>query len=592
MTNPPILTDRINLKKRIVERMKVASDSGFSAGSHPVIKQICLARNIFSERDLDHRLVFLPNPSLFQGMETMVGYLVDAIENHRRILIVADFDADGATSCAVAKLGLEMLGADDVRYAVPDRFKFGYGLTPEIVEVASLESPDFILTVDNGISSIEGVNAARERGIKVLITDHHLPGAELPGADAIVNPNLPDDTFPSKNLAGVGVMFYVLSSLRKALRESGRFQRLSITEPNIACLLDLVALGTVADVVEFDYINRILVHQGLQRIRKGLAHPGIYALLQVAGRSIETLTASDLGFSVGPRLNAAGRLDNMALGIECLLSEKTDDALRIAEELDSLNRERRAIESRMQDQALSLLSSCEFEDLTDLPAGICMHDERWHQGVVGILASRIKDRVHRPVIAFASVGEGVIKGSARSIPGVHVRDVLSEIAAVRPRLLSKFGGHAMAAGLSLKLSDFAEFSVVFAEVVEQHGQGLDTEPVLYTDGVLSCDELTLEFADQLQNIAPWGHGFPEPLFQGDFEIVESRILQDKHVKFGLSQPGDGRIYEGIAFFAEQPEQWLKVDKVRLVYRLAINTFRNIRRVQLMIEYMEALIVLK
>lgn len=518
----------------------------------------------------------------------MVAHLVEALNQKSRMLIVADFDADGATSCAVAKRGLEMLGAEDVLYTVPDRFKFGYGLTPEIVEVAGRETPDIIVTVDNGISSIDGVKAARDRGITVLITDHHLPGKELPDANAIVNPNLPGDRFPCKSLAGVGVIFYILSALRKHLREAGWFRQMGISEPNLASLLDYVALGTVADVVELDYTNRILVHQGLQRIRKGLGHPGINALLQVAGRSVDTLTSSDLGFSVGPRLNAAGRLENMALGIECLLSNELGEALGIAEKLDSLNRDRREIESRMKDQALDLLNSESFQNSSKLPAGICLHEESWHQGVVGIVASRIKDRVNRPVIAFASVGDGLIKGSARSIPGVHIRDVLSEIAALHPKLLNKFGGHAMAAGLSLELENYAEFATKFAEIVKSHGPELDVEPVIYTDGYLEAGDMTLEFAKLLSEIAPWGQGFPEPLFQGDFEVVESRLLKGKHVKFGLCFPGQDQIFDGIAFFAEQPEGWLKIDKIRLVYRLNINEFRSIRKVQLMIEYMEIL----
>ncbi|MGH8553424.1 MAG: single-stranded-DNA-specific exonuclease RecJ, partial [Methylococcales bacterium] len=395
------------------------------------------------------------------------------------------------------KLGLEMLGAREVLYTVPDRFRFGYGLSPEIVEVASLQNPHIILTVDNGISSIEGVQAARDRGIKVLITDHHLPGSQLPNADAIVNPNLLQDPFPGKALAGVGVMFYVLTALRMTLREQDRFRALHIPEPNLAGLLDLVALGTVADVVAFDTINRILVHQGLQRIRKGFAHPGIQALLQVSGRSIETLTAADLGFAVGPRLNAAGRLENMALGIECLLADEFEAALPMAERLDSLNQERREIEGRMQEQALELIDSWNFQDPSEVPAGICLYDESWHPGVVGIIASRIKERVNRPVIAFASAGEGAIKGSARSVIGIHIRDVLSEIATRNPHLLNKFGGHAMAAGLSLCLKDYPEFASVFAAVVKSHGLELDSEPVIYTDGSLSCADLTLEFAERL-----------------------------------------------------------------------------------------------
>lgn len=590
MNSPPSQDDGFFLKKKILERKPIGAHGEFSGISHPVLRRILAARNIHSEEELDHSLKSLPDPGLLSGMEAMVLQLTEAIERRSRILIVADFDADGATSCAVAKRGLEMLGAAEVSYIVPDRFRFGYGLTPEIVEVARLEHPDLILTVDNGISSIEGVKAARDLGIKVLITDHHLPGAELPDADATVNPNLPGDPFPGKSLAGVGVVFYVLSALRKALRESGRFQHPGNPEPNLAGLLDLVALGTVADVVELDRINRILVHQGLQRIRKGLARPGVQAILRVAGRPIETLTASDLGFSVGPRLNAAGRLENMAVGIECLLAEEMDRALLIAEQLDSLNRERREIEGRMKDQALDLLRSENLQGATDLPAGICLHEESWHQGVVGIIASRIKDRLNRPVIAFASVGEGMIKGSARSVPEIHIRDVLSEIAALNPHLLSKFGGHAMAAGLSLRIFDLPEFAKIFAEVVRNHSRELDTEPVIYTDGELGLAELTLQFAEWLHRIAPWGHGFPEPVFRGDFEVLESRVLKDKHVKFSLAVPEWNRIFDGIAFFAEQPDGWLEVEKVRLVYRLAINEYRNTRTVQLMIEYMEALAV--
>ncbi len=585
-------SDRLRAKKRIVERKPIDAGVEFSGDCHHVIRRIWATRNIRSEKDLDHSLRCLPDPGLFTGMGIMVTHLMEAIEGQSRVLIVADFDADGATSCVVAKQGLEMLGVAEVLYLVPDRFRFGYGLTPEIVEVASREHPDIILTVDNGISSIEGVKAARDRGIKVLITDHHLPGPELPDADAIVNPNLPGDSFPSNALAGVGVMFYVLSALRKSLRESGRFQRLAIPEPNLACLLDFVAVGTVADVACLDYINRILVHQGLQRIRRGLVHPGIHALLQVAGRSIETLTASDLGFSVGPRLNAAGRLDNMALGIECLLAKDFDAALRSAEELNCLNQNRREIESRMKDQALRLLDAENFQSESEIPAGICLHDATWHQGVVGIIASRIKDRTTRPVIAFAPAGDGTIKGSARSVAGIHIRDVLSEIATLHPHLLSKFGGHAMAAGLSLRLADFAKFSTVFAEVVKSRGHDLDSEPVIYTDGALTNAELTVEFAELLRNIAPWGHGFPEPLFQGDFDVVESRVLNEKHVKFSLGLPGRDQIIDGIAFFAEKPEEWLEIDNIRLVYRLAINEFRGCRKIQLMIEYMEALEMLK
>ena len=576
------------MRKRIVQRQVDEQTAGFSGDCHPVLKRVWGGRNIRTEDDLDHRLGRLPHPELLAGMVPMVSRLSAALRRNERILIVADFDADGATGCVVAKRGLEMLGAMNVLFTVPDRFKFGYGLTPEIVEFAGRHNPNIILTVDNGISSIEGVRCARDQGIDVLITDHHLPGSELPKANVIVNPNLPNDPFPSKCLAGVGVVFYVLSALRKHLRESGWFDERGIAEPNLASLLDFVALGTVADVVELDHTNRILVHQGLLRIRKGLGHPGIRALLAVAGRSVGDLTASDLGFSIAPRLNAAGRLEDMAMGIECLLCDEFRQAMSIAGKLDTLNRERRDIESRMKEQALALLALDKLDDPLQLAAGICLYEESWHQGVVGIVASRIKDRLNRPVIAFASAGNGWIKGSARSIDGIHIRDLLSDLATRYPHLLSKFGGHAMAAGLSLKMEDFCEFSQLFSTMVAARSKGLDGEPVIYTDGGLDVSEMTLDFAELLQRVAPWGHGFPEPVFQGDFEVLESRVLKNQHVKFSLCLPEKDQVFDGIAFFVECPEAWLETDRIRLAYRLDVNEFRNVRRVQLMIEHMQAL----
>src|SRR5690606_10589713 len=417
--------------------------------------------------ELQHQLAHLYKPH-FKGLTEAVNLLADAVVAQANILIVGDFDADGATSCALAVLALRAMGLASVDFLVPNRFEYGYGLTPEIVAVAAAQHPDLIITVDNGISSVEGVRAARELGIAVVVTDHHLPGVELPEADAIVNPNQSGCEFPSKNLAGVGVIFYVMNALRAELRQLGWFAESGITEPNMASFLDLVALGTVADVVPLDHNSRILVAQGLQRLRAGVARPGIMALLEVAGKAPHRLVASDLGFALGPRLNAAGRLDDMSLGIQCLLCESPELAREMALQLDDLNRDRKAIESGMQQEAMKMLEKILQADAESLPWGLCLFDETWHQGVIGILASRIKDRYHRPVIVFADAGEGQIKGSARSIAGLHIRDALDAVAARHPHLLQKFGGHAMAAGMSLARENFADFSTAFdAEVRRQ-----------------------------------------------------------------------------------------------------------------------------
>ncbi len=573
------------VKKTIVAR-PAGKKRAFAGEMHPVLERIFLARGLTSEAELDRTLAKLPSPWLLSGMEEMVGHLITAIHSQQKICIVADFDADGATSCAVAIKGLQLLGAGDVRFVVPNRFEYGYGLTPEIVDLVKQQNPDVIITVDNGISSIEGVKVAKELGIKVLVTDHHLPGNELPSADAIVNPNLAGDQFPSGALAGVGVIFYVLMALRSRLREQNWFEQHQVQEPNLAQLLDYVALGTVADVVALDQINRILVHQGLLRIRTGRAHPGINALIEVSGRRPESIFASDLGFALGPRLNAAGRMDDMSLGIQCLLTEDPAHAKEIALQLDDLNNDRREIEGQMKNEAMALLSEMKTLDEHHLPAGVCLFDANWHQGVVGILASRIKDQLHRPVIAFAPAGKDEIKGSARSITGVHIRDVLADIAAAHPKLLSKFGGHAMAAGLSLKMHDYPPFALAFDEMVRKRLTTVDLEQKIYSDGELTETEMTIEFADLLQNAATWGHEFPEPVFDGVFDVIQSRIVGQRHLKLVLRKPSGDLLIDAIAFYVDQPENWLGLRHIKAAYKLDINEFRGNRSVQFIVQYLE------
>ena len=573
------------IKKTIVLR-PVKKKQALQGNLHPLLERIFLARGITSELELDRTLAKLPSPWLLSGMEEMVEHLLVAINEQQKICIVADFDADGATSCAVAIKGLQLLGAGQVTFVVPNRFEYGYGLTPEIVELVKLQNPDVIITVDNGISSIDGVKAATDSGIKVLVTDHHLPGSNLPAATAIVNPNLLDDKFPNKSLAGVGVIFYVLLALRSRLRDINWFETNQVKEPNLAQLLDYVALGTVADVVALEQSNRILVYQGLLRIRKGRCHPGLTALVEVSGKNPQTITAADLGFSLGPRLNAAGRMDDMSLGIQCLLSDDPALAKDIALQLDALNNDRREVEAVMKHEALTYLSEMKALDEHHLPAGVCLFDANWHQGVIGILASRIKDQVHRPVIAFAPAGKDLIKGSARSIPGVHIRDVLSDIAAAHPNLLSKFGGHAMAAGLSLKMHDYPPFALAFDEMVGKRLASVDLEQKILSDGELTEQEMTLEIADLLQNAATWGQEFPEPLFDGVFDVIQSRIVGQRHLKLVLRKPSGDLVIDAIAFFVDKPEHWLGLRQVKVAYRLDINEFRGNRTVQFIVQYFE------
>ncbi len=555
---------------------------------HPVLRRIYAARQVTDARQLELKLEHLHPPAALKGMGRAVALLSEALRDQQRILIVADFDADGATSCALAVRALRLLGASDMRYVVPNRFEYGYGLTPEIVAVAAEQQPQLIITVDNGISSIEGVACARERGIRVLITDHHLPGVSLPAADAIVNPNQPGDVFPAKNLAGVGVIFYLMLALRAHLRESGWFAERGLREPNLAHLLDLVALGTVADVVPLDHTNRILVAQGLVRIRERRCSAGLLALLQVAGRAAERISAADLGFAVAPRLNAAGRLTDMSLGIECLLNDDPDVALAMAQRLDELNRERRAIETQMQAQAEALLDDLRLSENNALPCGLCLFNPDWHQGVIGILAGRIKDRVHRPVIVFALTGESEIKGSARSIPGLHILDALGAVATRHPGLLSKFGGHAMAAGLSLRRADLPRLRAAFDAEVRLHLDPAQLQGTLLSDGALAPADISLELAEALRDAGPWGQGFPEPVFDGVFEIRNQRLLNDRHLKLSLKHPDGAQLFDAIAFNVEEQALSLAQNAacVRLAYKLDVNVYQDRRSVQLLIEHIQ------
>lgn len=570
-------------RKMIVRRAVPArTDETFDRlNLHPVLARVYRARQVTSAAELDASLERLLAPQSLKGVTGAIALLEDALRERRRILVVADYDADGATSCAVVLRALRQMNAADVRYLVPDRFTYGYGLTPAIVELAARQRPDLLITVDNGISSLDGVRAARAAGMQVLITDHHLPGAELPPASAIVNPNQPGDEFASKNLAGVGVAFYVMLALRARLRETGWFRARGIPEPKLADLLDLVALGTVADLVPLDHNNRILVAQGLVRINAGVSCAGVRALLAVAGRKAGRVSAIDLGFVVAPRLNAAGRLTDMSIGIECLLTDDPARAADLAAALDGLNRERRALEAQMQNQALRAVESLKLEG-AGLPKGLCLFDESWHQGVIGLVASRVKERVHRPVIAFAPAGGAELKGSARSISGLHIRDALDAIAARHPGLLAKFGGHAMAAGLSLARERFDAFRDAFDEEVGRQVCDDDLQGRVWSDGEITAPELTLELAEQLRAAGPWGQGFPEPVFDGEFEVVNQRIVGDRHIKMALRS--EGRMFDAIAFNAAPQGQPIRAARLRAAYRLDVNEYQGVRSLQLVLEH--------
>lgn len=571
----------------IVQRTPDLSVTSFPVDMPLLLQCIYAGRGVLNEKDLTRELKGLHSYEALKGIQAATSLLADAVMNQRRILIVGDFDCDGATSSALAVKALRAMGAEWVNYLVPNRFEYGYGLTPEIVEVARASKPDVLVTVDNGISSLSGVKAAKTLGMQVVVTDHHLAGNELPDADAIVNPNQPNCPFPGKNTAGVGIIFYVLCALRAVLEQRNWFTDRAIAKPNMANFLDLVALGTVADVVSLDTNNRIFVHQGLMRIRAGRACAGILALIDIARRRRDTLSAGDLGFALGPRLNAAGRLDDMSLGIELLLTDDVLQARKMATELDSLNEERKNIESSMRDDAMRELDKLKWVDSRELPGGLCLFREDWHQGVIGILASRVKEKLHRPVIAFATSQAGEIKGSARSIPGFHVRDALDAIAVQNPGLLLNFGGHAMAAGLSLRQENYDRFSEAF----DQEARRMITEDQLlariHTDGELASDHFTMATAELLREAGPWGQHFAEPRFDGCFELVEQRLVGEKHLKMVLMCPGGDHWIDGIAFNVDTgtwPDP--SVRKIRAVYALDINEFRGDRVLQLLVDHLE------
>ena len=571
--------------KKIVHR-EVPDNINLPDLIHPVLKRVYASRNIKSSKDLDYSLSSLIPFEQLSGINDAVILLQEMLEQKKRMLIIADFDADGATSCALAIRGLTAMGAKDVIYVVPNRFEHGYGLSPEIVDVALDYDPDLIITVDNGISSICGVEYARKNGVKVLITDHHLPAKELPNADVIVNPQLANDKFPSKNLAGVGVIFYMLLALRAKLKQEYWFENNNIDYPNLANFLDLVALGTIADLVPLDKNNRTMVAHGLKLIKNNKSKPGIYALLNQAGRQLSKLTSSDLSFAVAPRLNAAGRLTDMSLGIECLLTDDEDDAIKIAGKLNRLNIERRKIQDNMQEEALAELEKYLQDTSGEIPYGICIYDKDWHQGVVGILASKIKEKFNRPVIVFAKENEGVLKGSARSISGLHIKDVFDEIATLHPELIITFGGHAMAAGLTIKESQYSNFSNIFNKYANQYISSDKLEDECLTDGELSDEDFTVPLAQAIQDAGPWGQSFPEPTFAGQFKILDKRVVGENHLKLKLQLRGNSATLDAIAFNMTDTNWPPETQQIVSTYRLGINDFQGNSQVQLFLEHIE------
>jgi len=567
---------------RIVRRPQATF--GLSGRLHPVLQRVYSARGVRSEAELDQSLVRLLPVGTLEGIPAAAELLC----RHRlgRVLVVGDFDADGATSCALVVRALRGCGFAHVDFLVPNRFEFGYGLTPEIVALAATRSPSLIVTVDNGISSHAGVAAARARGIDVLITDHHLPAASLPDANVIVNPNLAGSRFASRCLAGVGVAFYVMAALRRTLERAGLTNP---SMPGVAELLDLVALGTVADVVPLDANNRVLVAQGLRRIRAGRCVPGIRALLALAERSSTDLTAADLAFGVAPRLNAAGRIDDMTIGVRCLLADEAAGAHALAVRLDELNEERRSIEARMQQEALAAVRQLEgsVTGATVQRSGVCLFHESWHQGVVGLVASRVKERVRCPVIAFAAADAASLRGSARSIAGIHIRDVLDSIATLHPGLIHRFGGHAMAAGLTLERARLDEFARAFDAEVARWLPGAGARDAVETDGELSVEEIALPTAEALRAGGPWGQAFPEPSFDGLFSVRSARVIGDRHLKMWVELPRSGRSFDAIAFnqLADGAPFTPPEGDMQLVYRLEVNEYQGERRLQLLIDHL-------
>lgn len=564
-----------------IERRAMVPVGEWAAGLPPMLAQVLARRGIQSADQLQLTAQQLPHFKLLKGATAAAEVLAQAITQHQVICICGDFDADGATSTALMVSVLRALGAAQVHYLVPNRFADGYGVSPALVAQAQQLGTQVLVTVDSGISCHAGIAAAKAAGMTVIVTDHHLPSAELPAADVIVNPNQPDCEFPSPNIAGVGVAFYVLLALRHCLREQG------VTVPNLAQWLDLVAVGTVADVVKLDGVNRILVQQGLQRIRAGACRPGIQALLQVAQRSPQQLQAADLGYAVAPRINAAGRLDDMAAGIECLLATDYHTALRYAEQLDQLNQTRRHIEAEMREEAETYVVQLTHEQ-DQLPAALVLYQPGWHQGVVGIVAGRVKEQCHRPVIAFAESDDGTLKGSARSIPGLHIRDVLERIHGLNPQLMVRFGGHAMAAGLTIRPDQLAEFRTRFVEQVEQWLEPEQLTRTIWSDGELTADYFQLPFVQQLEAFGPWGHGFPEPVFDGEFRIVNQRLVGQRHLKLVLETP-QRSVVDAIAFNVDLG-QWpdAGVQTIHAAYRLQLNHFRGQTSVQLNLEHLRAL----
>ncbi|MMZ33758.1 single-stranded-DNA-specific exonuclease RecJ [Salmonella enterica] len=570
-------------QQRQLRRREADETAELPADLPPLLRRLYASRGVRSARELERSVKGMLPWQQLSGIDNAVEILYNAFREGTRIIVVGDFDADGATSTALSVLGMRALGCDNISYLVPNRFEDGYGLSPEVVDQAKARGAQLIVTVDNGISSHAGVAHAKTLGIPVIVTDHHLPGDTLPDAEAIINPNLRDCEFPSKSLAGVGVAFYLMLALRTFLRDKGWFDERNIAPPNLAELLDLVALGTVADVVPLDANNRILTWQGLSRIRAGKCRPGIKALLEISNRDPQQLAASDLGFALGPRLNAAGRLDDMSVGVALLLCDNLGEARVLASELDALNQTRKEIEQGMQAEALILCEKLERSSET-LPGGLAMYHPEWHQGVVGILASRIKERFHRPVIAFAPAGDGTLKGSGRSIQGLHMRDALERLDTLYPDLMIKFGGHAMAAGLSLEEHKFEQFQQRFGELVTEWLDPSLLQGEVISDGPLSAAEMSMEVAQLLRDAGPWGQMFPEPLFDGRFRLLQQRLVGERHLKVMVEPVGGGPLLDGIAFNIDTtcwPDNGVR--EVELAYKLDINEFRGNRSLQIIID---------
>ncbi|EAY4791508.1 single-stranded-DNA-specific exonuclease RecJ [Salmonella enterica] len=570
-------------QQRQLRRREADETAELPANLPPLLRRLYASRGVRSARELERSVKGMLPWQQLSGIDNAVEILYNAFREGIRIIVVGDFDADGATSTALSVLGMRALGCDNISYLVPNRFEDGYGLSPEVVDQAKARGAQLIVTVDNGISSHAGVAHAKTLGIPVIVTDHHLPGDTLPDAEAIINPNLRDCEFPSKSLAGVGVAFYLMLALRTFLRDKGWFDERNIAPPNLAELLDLVALGTVADVVPLDANNRILTWQGLSRIRAGKCRPGIKALLEISNRDPQQLAASDLGFALGPRLNAAGRLDDMSVGVALLLCDNLGEARVLASELDALNQTRKEIEQGMQAEALILCEKLERSSET-LPGGLAMYHPEWHQGVVGILASRIKERFHRPVIAFAPAGDGTLKGSGRSIQGLHMRDALERLDTLYPDLMIKFGGHAMAAGLSLEEHKFEQFQQRFGELVTEWLDPALLQGEVISDGPLSAAEMSMEVAQLLRDAGPWGQMFPEPLFDGRFRLLQQRLVGERHLKVMVEPVGGGPLLDGIAFNIDTtcwPDNGVR--EVELAYKLDINEFRGNRSLQIIID---------